>query len=250
VQPVTNLDFALFAGATGYNASGAGLDDSNYLAHWIAYANGTVSFNETNDDGPRPVVWIAAADAQAYCQWRGKRLPTEWELQFAGQALPAGGSSYAAFPWGNVSCEAAPRAARPCAALDNSTQPRSPDAAGANAAGAAPAGVLDLSGLVWHLTGDAYCDALTCSTVLKGGSFFRPQAAMPPDAPELGPLPPGVATLYAPQALELGQHLKLPFASEAGQRGALTGFRCAADSAQSRRAGATTTVAGLAGHRQ
>ena len=229
----TNADFRDFVAATGYNASSAGLDPANFLRHWVEYANGTVSFNESNDDGPRPVVWVAPADAQAFCAWRGKRLPSEWELQFAGMGLAAGGSDYRAFPWGNASCASfGDGAARPCAAGDNSSAPRSPDFAGANAAGASDCGVRDLVGLVWQLTGDAYCDDLACRAVLRGGSFYAPIAG----GSDAGGAPPAAAYAPSAEAAANGRHYVVPFADEAGLRGALVGFRCVADSAPSRAA--------------
>jgi len=72
--PVTNSEFKAFLEATHYHPE----DDHNFLKDW---SNGSYP----DGWGARPVTWVSIEDARAYAKWAGKRLPHEWEWQYAAQ---------------------------------------------------------------------------------------------------------------------------------------------------------------------
>ena len=83
--PVTNAEFKKFIHATRYHPK----DDLNFLKDWKA---GTYPEGSAN----KPVTWVSLEDAREYALWAGKRLPHEWEWQYAAQ-----GNDSRIFPWGN-----------------------------------------------------------------------------------------------------------------------------------------------------
>ena len=56
------------------------------------WSNGTFPEGAAN----QPVTWVSIEDARAYAAWAGKRLPHDWEWQYAAQ-----GSDGRLYPWGN-----------------------------------------------------------------------------------------------------------------------------------------------------
>ena len=98
--PVTNAEFKRFLDATHYQPA----DDHNFLRDWTR-ANGAIgSYPEGWAD--KPVTWVSIEDARAYAKWAGKRLPHEWEWQYAAQ-----GNDGRRYPWGNFEGPATPAAA-------------------------------------------------------------------------------------------------------------------------------------------
>jgi len=188
--PVTNADFKKFMDATHYHPK----DDLNFLRDW---KDGTYPSGWEN----RPVTWVSQEDARAYAAWAGKRLPHEWEWQYAAQ-----GTDLRIYPWGNEWDPAA------VPVPDQSRDMRDPDPVDAHPKGASPFGVMDLVGNVWQWT-EEFVDEHTRAGILRGGSYYQPQGSI----------------WYFPPAHKLNEHGKLLLMSPSMDRSAALGFRCVVD---------------------
>ena len=188
--PVTNAQFKKFLDSTHYHPQ----DDLNFLRDW---KDG--SFPAAWDD--KPVTWVSLEDARAYAAWTGKRLPHEWEWQYAAQ-----GSDGRMYPWGNDwNASAVP-------VPDKSRTMRGPDAVDAHPQGKRPFGVMDLVGNVWQWT-EEFTDDHTRGAILRGGEYYQPQGSM----------------WYFPQTYKLSEHGKLLLTAPSLDRSGGIGFRCVQD---------------------
>ncbi|WP_051691914.1 formylglycine-generating enzyme family protein [Pedobacter borealis] len=151
-KPVTNKQYQAFVKASNYKPK----DGESYLKHWI---NGEIPQGQEN----YPVCYVALEDAKAYAAWAGKRLPTEKEWLYAAQ-----GSDGRLWPWGNIPDEKGEKCN-----LGNGI----PTAVGKYPQGANQFGVEDLTGCIWQMTNDEYFQGTTKIFIMKGGSYFKPEAS-------------------------------------------------------------------------
>jgi iron(II)-dependent oxidoreductase len=118
--PVTNGDFAAFIEAGGYaarefwsDAGWAWRQRGNFErpVYWQARRDGvwTVRRYRTVEElAPhQPVVFVSWFEAEAWCRWAGRRLPTEaeWEAAALGEATPDGSrlaDVKRRWPWGEA----------------------------------------------------------------------------------------------------------------------------------------------------
>ncbi len=150
---VTQAEFADFADAGGYDDARLWLDGGAWLAatgakhpvYWRRGPDGSWQrrhFDTWLDlEADLPVCHVCWWEADAYCRWAGRRLPTEaeWEYAVSGSAWPK-----PIYPWGDA--EPGPELA--------ATDWRSggPVRVAASPAGDSPVGCRQMIGNVWEWT--------------------------------------------------------------------------------------------------
>jgi formylglycine-generating enzyme required for sulfatase activity len=152
LNEVTNADYKTFVKAT----------KRIHPFHW---SEGNIPKSKEN----HPVIYVSWFDANDYCSWAGKRLPTEQEWEKA-----ARGEEGLIYPWGNEW------------SLDKSNNPyknsTGTEPVGSYPKGRSPYGLNDISGNVWEWVDSYYLphpgNPVTRAEygedkrVLKGGSWF------------------------------------------------------------------------------
>jgi len=169
----------LVAGSVVFSPPGHSVELTNHF-QWWSYVRGG---NWRHPEGPQsdikdrmnhPVVHIAYEDAVAYCNWAGKRLPTEAEFEFASR----GGLDRKRFAWGD---EFMPHGKH----MANTFQGHFPDAntgedgyLATAVVGSFPAngyGLFDMAGNVWEWTSDWYRPDYYQSLAANGQIAMNPK---------------------------------------------------------------------------
>jgi gamma-glutamyl hercynylcysteine S-oxide synthase len=185
--PVTNAQFYDFLISSGYRPN----DTTRFLRHWQSgmYKQGQDRY---------PVVYVSYEDILAYTKWAEKRLPTQAEWQLAAQ-----GSDKRKWPWGNefhgTFCNNSFNRLTPVDAFPK---------------GQSPYGAIDLVGNVWQMTNDMYFNGTNYFTIIRGGSYYKPESSW-------------WYIQGGPQSLDKTQMLLL--VSPGFDRSATVGFRCVKD---------------------
>ncbi len=164
--PVTNAEFTAFVETDGYRHREFWADDgwhwrisvnAEHPVYWQQDDAGNWYFRRFHETVPlaphQPVIHVNWYEANAYCRWAARRLPTEveWEVAATGEAT-ADGSELAPgkrrFPWGDT--PPAPRHAnldgRALGCIDVAALP----------AGDSAWGCRQLLGNVWEWTSDTF----------------------------------------------------------------------------------------------
>ncbi|HXV69422.1 MAG TPA: formylglycine-generating enzyme family protein [Nitrospira sp.] len=195
---VTNGRYLAFVKATGHRVPQNPQNPTRNLWQGDTIADSLID---------RPVINVDWFDAETYCTWAGKRLPTEAEWEKA-----AKGTSDRRFPWGNV---------EPTGKHLNYNQrwigEKTLMPVGSYEAGKSPFGAYDMAGNVWEWVNDWY-DA----------RYYEKSPEKNPKGPDTGSKKVVRGAGWQNETPTVRIFTRVD--SDPTVRNESTGFRCAADS--------------------
>jgi serine/threonine-protein kinase len=152
-----------------YHAAPTTVELGDFWIDQYQTTNGEYEQYMTATGAPQPAVWPGKPDhpvtgvtwdqAQAYCSWMKKRLPTEAEWEAAGRGP---GTAAQPYPWGTDPTAGGQALNLP----DQETYP-----VGSLAFNKSPFGVFDLVANVWEWVGESYVPGQEALRILRGGRY-------------------------------------------------------------------------------
>jgi formylglycine-generating enzyme len=191
-SPVTVAEFSKFVESTGFKTDAEKYGDSGVFnftaqnwelmkgAYWLYPLGPNAAKAEMN----HPVTHVSWNDAQAYCQWAKKRLPTEAEWEYAARNS---GKSKDRFSWGNDLVIKGIYMANVWQGTGTSEKQGADGftyTSPVGSYGTTPAGLTDMGGNVWNWCQDTFkpypgnpepYQLNDQIKVIRGGSFFFDQ---------------------------------------------------------------------------
>ena len=168
-------DSVLQAGSLVFKKSNGPIPDFNDVSQWWQWVIGANWRNPSGSNSTlagkaeHPVVHIAYEDALAYCQWAGKRLPTEVEWEFAARGSKKGTIYF----WGNDVSKLSQYANtwEGSFPYQNTREDGYENSSPVKSYPPNNNGLYDMAGNVWELTSTPF-ERNSQEVVIRGGSFL------------------------------------------------------------------------------